>query len=65
LGLIGEIEGDRFSKLVDLPAARRAGVVIVDTTNASSGPVAEWALALALVGCASMPVSATSSAEGR
>ena len=25
-------------------------MLIVDTTNASSGPVAEWALALALVG---------------
>jgi len=25
-------------------------VFIVDTTHASSGPVAEWALALALVG---------------
>jgi len=50
LKLVGEIEGDRFSRLVDMPAARKAGVLIVDTTNASSGPVAEWALALALVG---------------
>ena len=50
LELVGEIEGDRFSRLVDVPAASRAGVPIVDTTNASSGPVAEWALALALVG---------------
>jgi phosphoglycerate dehydrogenase-like enzyme len=33
-----------------VPAASGAGVLIVDTTNASSGPVAEWALALALVG---------------
>lgn len=50
LKLVGEIEGDRFSTLVDAPAASEAGVLIVDTTNASSGPVAEWALALALVG---------------
>ena len=50
LKLVGEIEGDRFSKLVDVAAATSAGVLIVDTTNASSGPVAEWALALALVG---------------
>lgn len=50
LELIGEIEGDRFSRLVDVPAASKAGVLIVDTTNASSGPVAEWALALAVVG---------------
>jgi lactate dehydrogenase-like 2-hydroxyacid dehydrogenase len=50
LKLVGEIEGDRFSRLVDVPAASKAGVLIVDTTHASSGPVAEWALALALVG---------------
>ena len=50
LKLVGEIEGDRFSGLVDVPAATNSGVLIVDTTHASSGPVAEWALALALVG---------------
>ena len=50
LKLVGEIEGDRFSRLVDVPAATNSGVLIVDTTHASSGPVAEWALALALVG---------------
>jgi phosphoglycerate dehydrogenase-like enzyme len=33
-----------------VPAASKAGVLIVDTTHASSGPVAGWALALALVG---------------
>ncbi len=30
--------------------SRRAGVTVVDTTNAASAPVAEWALALALLG---------------
>lgn len=50
LRMVGDTHGDRFAARVDLEAARRRGVVVVDTTNASSDPVAEWALALLLVG---------------
>jgi phosphoglycerate dehydrogenase-like enzyme len=50
LRLVGEIEGDRRTGKVDARAAQAAGVVVVDTTHAASGPVAEWALALALLG---------------
>ncbi len=50
LTLVGELEGDRRAGRVDIAAATDAGVTVVDTTNASSAPVAEWALALALLG---------------
>ena len=49
LKLIGELEGDRFASRIDLEAAWERGIRTVDTTNASSYPVAEWALGLILV----------------
>lgn len=50
LKFVGELEGDRFAARIDLDAAHKHGVVVVDTTHSSSWPVSEWALALALVG---------------
>jgi phosphoglycerate dehydrogenase-like enzyme len=50
LRLVGDLHGDRFAQRIDVEAARRRGIWAVDTTNASSGPVAEWALALILIG---------------
>jgi phosphoglycerate dehydrogenase-like enzyme len=50
LRLVGDLHGDRFAQRIDVAAARRRGVWAVDTTNASSDPVAEWALALILIG---------------
>jgi phosphoglycerate dehydrogenase-like enzyme len=50
LRLIGELEGDRFANRVDVEAAVERGVRVVDTTHGSSLPVAEWALALMLIG---------------
>lgn len=50
LKVVGELEGDRFAGRVDVEAAHRAGVLVVDTTHSSSWPVSEWALALTLVG---------------
>ncbi len=50
LRVVGDIEGDRFAGRIDVAAARTAGVLVVDTTHASSWPVAEWALALMLLG---------------
>ncbi len=47
---VGELEGDRFASRIDLPACWQRGVRVVDTNNAMSYPVAEWALALALMG---------------
>lgn len=49
LKFIGELEGDRFAARIDLEAAWERGVRAVDTTNGSSYPVAEWALALMLI----------------
>ena len=49
LGFIGELEGDRFATRIDLDAAWARGIRTVDTTNGSSYPVAEWALALTLI----------------
>lgn len=49
LQIIGELEGDRFAARIDLEAAWARGVRTVDTTNASSYPVAEWALGLILI----------------
>ncbi len=48
--LIGELEGDRFANRIDVDAAAERGVRVVDTTHGSSLPVAEWALALMLLG---------------
>jgi D-3-phosphoglycerate dehydrogenase len=50
LRLIGELEGDRFADRIDTEAAHRRGIRVVDTTNGSSYPVSEWALALMLIG---------------
>lgn len=49
LRIIGEIEGDRFAHRIDVEAASRRGVRVVDTTHGSSYPVAEWALALVII----------------
>ena len=50
LKLVGELEGDRFANRIDVEAAVERGVRVVDTTHGSSLPVAEWALALMLIG---------------
>jgi phosphoglycerate dehydrogenase-like enzyme len=49
LRFVGELEGDRFAQRIDVEACRARGVVVVDTTNGSSYPVAEWALAMMLI----------------
>jgi phosphoglycerate dehydrogenase-like enzyme len=49
LRLVGELEGDRFERRLDVAAAEQRGVTVVDTTNGSSYPVSEWALALMMV----------------
>ncbi len=49
LRIIGELEGDRFASRIDLEAAWQRNIRVVDTTNGSSYPVAEWALGLILV----------------
>ena len=49
LKFIGELEDDRFNNRIDLRAAWERNIRTVDTTNASSYPVAEWALALILI----------------
>jgi phosphoglycerate dehydrogenase-like enzyme len=50
LRFVGDTHGDKFADRVDVEAATRRGVTVVDTTNASSDPVAEWALGLILIG---------------
>ncbi len=50
LKFIGELEGDRFSQRIDLEASFKKNINVVDTTHGSSYPVAEWALALSIVG---------------
>lgn len=50
LSLIGELEGDRGGRRIDVVAAQSRGVRTVDTSHGSSWPTAEWALALALIG---------------
>src|SRR5919112_2038763 len=50
LKLIGELEGDRFANRIDVPAAAERGIRVTDSTHGSSLPVAEWALALMIVG---------------
>ena len=49
LRIIGELEGDRFAARIDLEACWQRGIRTVDTTQGSSYPVAEWALALILI----------------
>lgn len=49
LRIVGELEGDRFADRFDLEAAWVRDVRTVDTTNGSSYPVAEWALALIMI----------------
>ena len=50
LRFIGELEGDRFARRIDVEAAWERGIKTVDTTNGSSYGVAEWALTLAMIG---------------
>jgi phosphoglycerate dehydrogenase-like enzyme len=50
LKFIAEVEGDRFSQRIDVDAAAQRDVTVVDTTNGSSYPVSEWALAMAMIG---------------
>lgn len=50
LKLVGDLQGDRFGRRIDVAAARAHGVRAVDTTHGSSDPVAEWALGLMLNG---------------
>jgi len=49
LKLIGELEGDRFARRIDVEAAQVRGIRVTDTTHGTSDPVAEWALGLILV----------------
>ncbi len=49
LRLVGELEGDRFAYRIDVEAAWERGIRTVDTTQGSSYPVSEWALALILI----------------
>jgi phosphoglycerate dehydrogenase-like enzyme len=50
LRFVGELEGDRFASRIDVEAAWSRGISAIDTTNGSSYSVAEWALALAMIG---------------
>ena len=49
LKIIGELEGDRFAYRIDVESAWERGIRTVDTTQGSSYPVSEWALALILI----------------
>jgi D-3-phosphoglycerate dehydrogenase / 2-oxoglutarate reductase len=49
LKIIGELEGDRFASRIDVEAAWERDIRVVDTTNGSSYPVSEWALALIII----------------
>jgi phosphoglycerate dehydrogenase-like enzyme len=49
LTFIGELTGDRFAARIDSDAAVARGIRVVDTTNGSSYPVAEWALGMILI----------------
>jgi len=49
LRFVGELEGDRFAARIDVEACRARGVAAGDTTNGSSYPVSEWALAMTLI----------------
>ncbi|CAN5356993.1 hydroxyacid dehydrogenase [soil metagenome] len=50
LTFIGELEGDRFFGRVDVDEATARGITVVDTTHGSSRPVAEFALAMSILG---------------
>ncbi|MBI4218540.1 MAG: hypothetical protein HY682_00245, partial [Chloroflexi bacterium] len=50
LRFVGELEGDRFAQRIDVGACAARGVRAVDTTQGSSYPVSEWALAMVLIG---------------
>lgn len=52
---VGELEGDRFFGRLDVEAAAARGVTVVDTTHGSSWPVAEWTLALSVLGLRDAP----------
>ena len=47
---VGELEGDRFASRIDVVECEKRGIPVLDTTNGSSYPVAEWALALSIMG---------------
>lgn len=47
---VGELEGDRFASRIDVAECEKRGIPVLDTTNGSSYPVAEWALALSIMG---------------
>jgi phosphoglycerate dehydrogenase-like enzyme len=49
LGLLGDLEGDRFGHHFNVAAAAARGIRIAETSHGSSWPTAEWALALALI----------------
>lgn len=49
LKFIGELEGDRFARRIDVEAAAARGIRVIDTTHGTSAPVAEWALGLILI----------------
>jgi D-3-phosphoglycerate dehydrogenase / 2-oxoglutarate reductase len=49
LRFVGELEGDRFANRIDVEACQARGIVAVDTTNGSSYPVSEWALAMMMI----------------
>lgn len=49
LRMIGDLEGDRFANRVDVEDAFGRGIAVVDTTQGTSYPVSEWALALAMI----------------
>ncbi len=49
LRLLGDMEGDRFAHRIDVEAAWDRGVRAVDTTNGTSYPVSEWALAMMII----------------
>ena len=49
LRFVGDVDGDRFADRVDVEAAWARGITTLDTTNGTSYPVAEWALAHMLI----------------
>jgi phosphoglycerate dehydrogenase-like enzyme len=50
VGFVGELEGDRFASRIDVAACNRRGIRVIDTNNFCSPTVAEWSLALILMG---------------
>jgi D-3-phosphoglycerate dehydrogenase / 2-oxoglutarate reductase len=50
LTLLAELDGDRFGYRLDVSAAWERGIRVVDSSQGSSWPTAEWALGLALIG---------------